>query len=112
MKKALTLATLLFGMMTLTHVCQADATPLSKTEAIAVNRSFLFCTFTLQAEGQNTASLFYLDLQESEDETYHFTFHYSAQIAELVNLLLRAVFIVYIAFLFKKNFFLLKPQHS
>jgi hypothetical protein len=112
MKKALTLATLLFGMMTLTHVCQAESAPLSKTEAIAVNRSFLFFTFTLQSEGQNEASLFYLDLQESDDETYHFTFHYSAQVAQLTNLVLRAVFMAYIAFLFKKNFPLPKPQHT
>jgi hypothetical protein len=66
----------------------------------------------LEVEAKTTAHLFQMKRKKPADKTLLFTVHYSAQIAQIVNGIFRVLFIAYIAFLFRKNFPLLKPQHA
>ncbi len=110
MKKSLTLIALVFGMLAFTQICRAESTSLNKTESAFAKRSFSFFTFTAQLEAAATAHVFQLDLQKSADATYLFTLRYSIEIIETANNIFRLLFIVYIAWLFKKNLPLLIQQ--
>ncbi|RDB04261.1 hypothetical protein [Runella aurantiaca] len=112
MKKALTIATLILGFIAFAQVCQAESKPSASTSCVTAKQSFSFLSFTAQVEAKTTAHLFQMELKKSADKTLLFTVHYSAQIAQIANGILRVLFIAYIAFLFRQNFPLLKPQRA
>jgi hypothetical protein len=112
MKKALTLAAFILGLAALAYVCQAKSTSELRSDPAGKSPSFSISVLTVEVGAKMTGSLFQMEMQKFADNTYRLRVHYSVRLAEFGHLLLRILFIAYLAFLFKKNFPLLMHQHA